>query len=178
MKLIVGLGNPGVKFENTRHNVGFVVLDKLAQMVNGQWSMDKKFNSLTINHQQLTILSKPQTFMNSSGEAVKSLSTFYHILTPNIWVIHDDLDIKIGSYKIQNKGPKIHNGLLSIYEKTGIKDFWHVRVGVDNRIAEERIKISGERYVLEEFTGEEKFILDKVVGKVTEELLQIVAGRK
>src|SRR4030042_2590907 len=112
MKLVVGLGNPGEKYKNTRHNVGFSVLDKLQteiskseflnskQIPNSNFQLNSKFQSLVTIYQSL-ILAKPQTFMNSSGIAVAKLATFYKIQANNIWVIHDDLDIKLGEYKIQ-----------------------------------------------------------------------------
>ena len=182
MKLVVGLGNPGEKYARTRHNLGFMVVDKLGQMVNGQWSTVKKFNSLVIGYQPLAIFAKPTTFMNSSGNSVKSLANYYKIQSPNVWVIYDDLDIKLGQYKIQKGvGPKLHYGVQSIESKLRTKDFWHVRVGVDNRkneILNSKLqitnyrRISGEEYVLQEFTEEERKILDKVIEKLARELIR------
>ncbi len=176
MKLVVGLGNPGEKYVNTRHNVGFMIVDVLAsQMVNGQWLMVKKLQSLIINNQSLTILAKPQTFMNSSGDAVKALATFYRLPATNIWVIHDDLDLTLGNYKIQKgKGPREHNGLNSIYKSIGTQDFWHVRVGIDNRKAagpEEPLARRGEEYVLQNFTTNELTSLENVISNVANDLL-------
>ena len=172
MKLIVGLGNPGERYKNTRHNVGFMILDALAsRMVNEKWSMVKKYNSSIINHQSSIIFVKPQTFMNNSGIAVKKLMDYYKIDKSNLWVIHDDLDIKLGQYKIQfGKGPKEHGGLLSIYKELGTKDFWQVRVGVDNRDNEFSEKMSGEEYVLGNFDKNEIEIRDRVIAKIVEEL--------
>lgn len=185
MKLIIGLGNPGEKYDNTRHNVGFMVADKLALMINSQWSMVKKFNSLVINHQPSAIYSKPQTFMNTSGESVAKLVNYYKINLSDLWVIHDDLDIILGQYKIQlGVGPKVHFGINSIEEKLGAKDFWRVRVGIDNRGSkgankyqlsintdvQSGSKVAGEEYVLQKFREDEKEIVEGVIDKIIREL--------
>jgi PTH1 family peptidyl-tRNA hydrolase len=178
-KLIIGLGNPGKKYENTRHNVGFMVIDALAsQIANSQWSMVKKYNSLIIDHQQSTIFCKPQTFMNSSGIAVSKPATFYKIPATNIYVIHDDLDIKLGEYKIQKSvGPRLHNGISSIEKALGTKDFWRVRIGVENRPSNLKFfnlifrrRIPGEKYVLQNFNSREQEILNDVINNVVKEL--------
>ena len=147
MKLIVGLGNPGEKYKNTRHNVGFIVIDELkdrllmlkSKPTTQYFEKDRKFNSeiLVLND---VILSKPQTFMNDSGRAVKSLSTYYHVPSTKIRIVHDDLDIRLGDFKIQKGvGPKLHYGVASIEESLGTPDFWRVRIGVDNREGKNRI---------------------------------------
>jgi PTH1 family peptidyl-tRNA hydrolase len=171
MKLIVGIGNPGEKYKYTRHNVGFMVIDELArQMVNDKWSMSKKFNSLTVKHQSLIIFCKPQTFMNASGVAVKKLADFYKIKVPDIWIIHDDLDINIGEYKIQKGvGPKLHNGIDSIEKELGKSDFWRVRIGVDNRVNNDEERIKGEDYVLQNFTENERQVVTDLIKKVVTE---------
>jgi peptidyl-tRNA hydrolase, PTH1 family len=184
MKLIVGLGNPGEKYKNTRHNTGYLVLDELiARISNFQFPISneacnfqfsKKFNADIYKNEGI-LLAKPQTFMNDSGSAVVKLTSFYHLLPNDLFVVHDDLDIKFGEYKIQNGiGPKVHNGIVSIEEKLGIKDFWRVRIGIDNRYQNlqkrENEKISGEDYVLQDFTFEEQTTLKKVVKIVITDL--------
>jgi len=171
--IIIGLGNPGTKFKNTRHNVGFMAIDKIAG--NFQFSI---FNFQSIFNAEISegeisgkkiILVKPQTFMNASGKAVKSLCTKHNIQGADLVIVHDDLDIKLGDYKIQfGKGPKVHNGLLSIKKFLGTQNFWHVRVGIDNRSADNRL--SGEAYVLQSFSSSEKVVMDKVVKEVASEL--------
>ena len=90
-----------------------------------------------------------------------------------MWVIHDDLDLVLGSYKIQKgKGPREHGGLLSIYEKLETKNFWHVRIGVDNRTNNKEQRTRGEEYVLQNFTDEEKSTIDVVVGNVVKDLIR------
>jgi len=147
MKLIVGLGNPGQKYKNNRHNVGFMVVDELARHAPGKpW-----------------ILFKPQKFMNRSGVEVKNLRVRN---LQDLFVVHDDLDIELGKFKISfGKGPKVHNGLRSIYEQLGTKDFWHVRIGIDNRL-KTGFKGTGEEYVLQNFRPEEKKIINKICQEI------------
>src|SRR3972149_1266470 len=112
MKLIVGLGNPGEGYNNNRHNVGHMVVESLK---------------------------RSQGFMNDSGVFVNKLVEQNMVKTSDLWVIHDDLDIPLGSYKIQKgKGPKLHNGINSIEKELASEDFWRVRVGVENRSSENK----------------------------------------
>ena len=149
MKLIVGLGNPGQKYKNNRHNVGFMTVDRL---------MEEKLPGVK--------LLKPDTFMNRSGAAVKREEPNLRFL----YVVHDDLDIELGKFKLSfGKGPKVHNGLKSIYEQLGTKDFWHVRIGIDNRAAA-GFRGTGEEYVLENFRPEEREIIKDVIDKVVAEV--------
>lgn len=172
MKLVVGLGNPGEKYAMNRHNVGFMVVDKIINTLTVSPHVEKKLDSLVFyHHPNQTIFVRPQTYMNSSGIAVKKLVAHFKVNLTELRIIHDDLDLPLGHYKIQKgKGPREHGGLLSVYEKLGTKDFWHIRVGVDNRRSDSRI--SGEDYVLQKFTDKEKEILDEVIGKVVRELLR------
>jgi peptidyl-tRNA hydrolase, PTH1 family len=168
VKLIVGLGNPGDQYHQTRHNVGFMVMDNLARMINGQWLMNKYVQSLVINHQSL-VLAKPQSYMNKSGEAVKLLVSYYESKTSDITVIHDDLDIPLGEYKIQlGKGPKVHNGINSIEKSLGTEQFWRVRVGIDNRDPENRIP--GDVYVLQKFSEDELKQINLVIQQIQKEI--------
>jgi PTH1 family peptidyl-tRNA hydrolase len=149
MKLIVGLGNPGERYVKTRHNVGHMVVDALVKR-----GLPRDL-----------VAKNTGVFMNSSGDAVKRLLEQYGVNTSELWVIHDDLDIPLGSYKIQKgKGPKVHYGINSIEETLGTDDFWRVRVGIDNREPDNRI--SGEQYVLQDFKDEEA----KILGRVTDEI--------
>ncbi len=147
MKLIIGLGNPGEKYKNNRHNVGYIVIDSLTGKVKN------------------TKLFKSDKFMNDSGNSVKKLTDKYLSATKDLYVVHDDLDIRLGEYKIQfAKGPKVHNGLNDIYDKLGTNEFWHIRMGVDNREPDNRTP--GEEYVLMDFTKEEQNILSKVIEQI------------
>ncbi len=167
MKVIVGLGNPGKKYEGTRHNAGFFVVDALAALYSLTWSMVKPVNSHVAKSGELFLV-KPQTYMNDSGVAVSDVLSYYKVSVADLTVIHDDLDITLGEYKIQKGvGPKVHNGLLSIEEYIGV-DFTRVRVGIENRDSENRIP--GETYVLTPFSTHERTIMEATVGDVIKEL--------
>ena len=159
MKLLVGLGNPGPKYLNTRHNVGFLFLDYLAK----NSLLDKQVKTL-----------KPDTYMNDSGKAVARELQFYKLKPVDLFVVHDDLDLRLGEYKIQlGKGPKLHNGVDSVEKAIGTKDFWRARIGVDNRIPDNRA--SGESYVLQNFDQSELELLEtQVFPKVAIELKQVL----
>lgn len=176
MKLIVGLGNPGEKYSKNRHNVGFMVVEKLSeQMKNEKWEVSKKFNAEMIQTKEY-ILAKPQTFMNDSGVAVSKLCQFYKIKYEDLYIVHDDLDIKIGNFKIQyGKGPKVHNGLKSVEEKLGSDQFFNVRVGVENREVRGNGGIPGVVYSLQDFTDSERKIVDEVIAKIVDELMRVVS---
>ncbi len=186
MKVIVGLGNPGEKYAQNRHNVGFMVVDKLAtQISNSQtrlpdgqvlkFSNNKKFNSEIIQTKEYIIV-KPQTFMNDSGVAVAAICRFYKVKYEDLYIVHDDLDITVGNYKIQfGKGPQVHNGLLSVEEKLGTDKFWNVRVGVENREVRGNKGIPGVVYSLQDFTQDEKEITDKVVAQIADELASVIS---
>lgn len=172
MKLIVGLGNQGESYGANRHNIGFVVVNKLAKKLSHEeLTKSSKLEAETLKIRNILLLAKPLSFMNSSGVAVKKLRDYYKIKTDDLWIVHDDLDIKLGEYKInQGKGPKEHKGLLSVYDKLGSKDFWHVRVGVENRSRDNRI--SGEEYVLKDFKKEEQKKIDQVIDKIISDLIE------
>lgn len=168
IKLIVGLGNTGLEYERTRHNAGFIFLDSIAQ---SNFKEEKKFKALMSEHNGIK-LAKPTTFMNSSGEAIRAISDFYKINPSQILVVHDDLDIKLGEYKLQfDKGPKVHNGISSIENHLGTSEFWRLRIGIDNRTPELKANISGADYVLGRFSSEELEILTKILFSISETLI-------
>ena len=182
MKLIVGLGNPGKVYEKTRHNIGFFLIDKLVEILISLEPIDQnlrkdfenkaKFKAEVLRFKD-NIFIKPQTFMNESGLAVLKTASFYKIESKDIYVIHDDLDIKLGGYKIQRGvGPKLHYGIRSIEKKLKDKNFWRVRIGVDNRSSTSRI--SGEEYVLEKFSVKEQVIINRVIDNLAKSLVKIV----
>ena len=117
MKLIVGLGNPGGEYKDTRHNIGFMVVDKLAKelgVTDPSWNTDPKKNALTAKIGEV-LLVKPQTFMNKSGFAVSALMNFYKLTPADVWIIHDDIDLPLGKIKIREKGGSAgHHGIESI----------------------------------------------------------------
>jgi len=165
MIFLVGLGNPGKKYQNNRHNVGYQFVDYLVKLLNGQIVKNKK-NNLVIYQFSNLFLVKTDCFMNESGIFVKKLTTNYQLLTTNLIIAHDDLDIPFGKFHIQFAvGPHLHNGLESIEKNLKTKDFWRIRIGVDNRkTGEARCRIvPGETYVLQNFTLSEKILLEKEI---------------
>lgn len=174
MKVIVGLGNPGEQYQHNRHNVGFMVVEELARQLDiGNWVFEKKFKA-DLNKTKEVIYVKPQTYMNDSGFSVAAVCRFYKVKYEDLYVVHDDLDITLGSYKIQfGKGPQIHNGLLSVEEQLGTDQFWNVRVGVENREVRGNKGIPGVEYSLQNFSPEEKLKVDGVVKQVVQQLLDI-----
>jgi PTH1 family peptidyl-tRNA hydrolase len=174
MKLIIGLGNPGEKYENNRHNVGFMIVDEFAERKSyDEWKFSGNANALYLQIRRGGVhleLLKPQISMNLSGTSVAYAVNKHKIPNSDVYVIHDDLDIKLGDYKVQvGKGPKEHKGLISIYESLGKKNFWHVRVGIENRPITHRH--SGEDYVLQNFTNKELEILNPVIDRIVKDLI-------
>lgn len=133
MKLIVGLGNPGNEYESTRHNAGFWVLNNLAKSLDADWQNSRKHKAHICTCQiggHKTILAKPQTFMNLSGESVLSLMQYYKADAKNTLITHDELDLAPGCFVFTEGGSAAgHNGVKSIYELTG-KKFPRLRIGI------------------------------------------------
>lgn len=175
MKLIVGLGNPGEKYRNNRHNVGFLTLDRLAAKLGAlKWNMSKKFSAEIIQTKEY-ILAKPVTFMNESGRSVATICHFYKVKYEDLYLVHDDLDITLGNYKIQHgKGPQIHNGLRSVEDALGTDKFWNVRIGVENRQVRGNKGIPGVVYSLQDFTESERSEVEQVMEKVVDELKEVI----
>ncbi|PCJ31562.1 MAG: aminoacyl-tRNA hydrolase [Gammaproteobacteria bacterium] len=134
--LIAGLGNPGPQYEQTRHNVGFWWLDQLAHEMNATFSVDKKFHGQLARCQSsehTLFLLKPLVFMNRSGQSVAALSKFFKIPLANTLVIHDELDLPVGTARLKcGGGHGGHNGLRDIIAQTGSKDFLRCRLGIDH----------------------------------------------
>ncbi len=171
IKLIVGLGNVGEEYLYSRHNAGFLFLDAIVQNVFINVKKVKSLMSETSSNDHKIIVIKPTTMMNDSGEAVSLVKNFYKFNNEEILVIHDDLDLKLGEYKIQfDKKPKVHNGIESVEKYLGSGDFWRIRIGVDNRDPELRKNISGADYVLGRFSGEELNTLKNVFREIVEEI--------
>lgn len=157
MMLIVGLGNPGKQYENTRHNLGFRVLDLLVG--SNKWENKYECQFLKLDD---VILAKPQTFMNKSGEAVKEIVKFYP--AAELVVVHDELDLPLGSLKIAKGASSAgHNGVQSIIDELGTKDFIRIRLGIDN--PEARGQIPGDEFVLQKFSDAERKIVDEILEK-------------
>lgn len=172
MKLFVGLGNADIKYANTRHNVGFMAINALNEVLKGKYKRkppipSQKFLQSTVwSYFPFAVLAKPMKYMNDNGVAVKKLVETYNLDLENLFIIHDDLDIPLGEYKIQfGKGPKEHNGIKSVEEELGTKKFGRIRIGIENRDPEDRVK--GEEYVLQDFTQDEKRIIKWTIQKLT-----------
>ena len=175
MILIVGLGNPGIKYKRTRHNIGFRVLDefqrennfpdfKFSRLRQGYGGQAKKFNTLISEGnigRKKVILAKPQTFMNNSGQAVKNLTIHYSLPFINLIVVHDDIDLPLGKIRIsKSRGSAGHKGIESIIKELRSKNFVRIRIGIRNQ--ELRIK-NIEKFVLQKFTEEEEKIIKKII---------------
>ena len=133
MKCIIGLGNPGKKYKQTRHNIGFLVIDELCNRNHLNLAKNKfKCNYETdMVHQEKVLFVQPQTFMNLSGEGIRPLIDFYKIAIEDIIVIYDDLDLPVGKIRLREKGGHGgHNGIRSLIEHLGTKDFKRIRVGI------------------------------------------------
>ncbi len=169
MKLIIGLGNPGAKYQTTRHNTGFRAVDVLAGHT--KWQASKKFASHIAEIKagaETIILAKPQTFMNESGQAVRLIVDFYKIPLAAVLVICDDIDLLIGATRLRKSGGSGgHNGLASIIEHLGSEAIARLRLG----IAEERTgkqAMPAEDYVLQPFSRENEAKIKLTLAKVPE----------
>ena len=132
MKLIVGLGNPGKEYENTRHNIGFMILDNYLNDEKWKEKMNGYYVEKIINNEKVIFL-KPQTFMNNSGISVSQFVNFYKMDINDILVIQDDLDIKIGQFKIKSSSSSGgHNGIKSIINYLNTNEFTRLKIGIKN----------------------------------------------
>lgn len=159
--IIAGLGNPGRKYENTRHNLGFITVDKIAE--DNDISVKKiKFKSLVgegVIGNDKVILMKPQTFMNNSGEALREIVNFYKVPPENLIVIYDDFDIPIGSIRVRKFGSAgTHNGMRSVIRLLGFDNFPRIRIGIDSTIKNDLID-----FVTGGFRKEEVPLLEEAV---------------
>lgn len=183
MKLLVGLGNPGEKYNITRHNIGFMVVDCLANQKDLTWKENKKLNCLTTRLDDTTLV-KPLTFMNNSGQAVQAVMAYYNLipkkfkifqkkdcdLSETLTVIHDDLDIDFGKFKesIDSRSAG-HNGVQSIINHLKTKNFKRLRIGIKN----EKLGkiIPAKNFVLQKFSKEEMEEVNILVSNITKSIL-------
>jgi len=163
MILIVGLGNPGEKFNNTRHNVGFMVLDVFMQKNNfPEFEFSKKSHALLSENEKI-VLVKPQTFMNDSGKTVRELVT--NTNPESIVVVQDDIDLVIGSLQIvKERGSAGHKGIESIIQNIGNDNLIRFRIGIANN------NQAAKEVVLKKFTKEEQSSIDSVIEKTAQAL--------
>ncbi|MGB8517986.1 MAG: aminoacyl-tRNA hydrolase [Gallionella sp.] len=177
IRLIVGLGNPGREYEDTRHNVGFWWVDELAREHKLSFNAEAKFHGLTARgslHGHELLLLKPQTFMNVSGRAVGALAQFYKITPAEILVVHDELDLPPGVARLKNGGGHGgHNGLKDIIAHLGTKDFWRLRVGIGH--PGDRAEVSN--FVLNNPRREERELVDAAMDKAQHVAALIIEGK-
>ena len=187
MKIIIGLGNPGKEYENTRHNIGFFFVDKLRELWNfSDWEFNKKFNAeisksiyeLRTKNQEL-LLAKPATYMNLSGEAVQAILTFYKLTPDDIIVIHDDLDIAVGKYKIATDSSSAgHNGVQNIIDTLGTQKFKRIRIGIGTEASTEdsaeKCRLGAHDYVLDKFSEEEVEQIKKIFEDILSEIKKLL----
>lgn len=160
MKCIVGLGNPGKKYALTRHNIGFMCLDHFAGEKGITFSMSNKFKGEVAKVKD-TILLKPHTFMNLSGESVRAITEYYDIEVEDVLVVYDDLDLDVGATRLRPKGGSGgHNGIKSLIQHLGSNEFKRVRIGIDKNPM-----IATADYVLGQFSKESKPIIKEAIVK-------------
>lgn len=172
MILIAGLGNPEKKYEKTRHNVGFMVLDALALDLGVTWKEDKKRNAMIAKYDYSfpgqrekvrVILAKPLTYMNRSGDAIRKIAEYYQIKPKNIWIVHDDIDINLGNVRIRFGGSSAgQKGIQSIIDNIG-NGFYRFRVGIGT---EKSNLMPSEKFVLSKFSRREKKIIDDKIEEI------------
>ncbi len=160
MKLIVGLGNPGKEYQNTRHNIGFKVIDEYL----GHVYFKEKYSALyfmQVMNGEKVIFMKPQTYMNDSGRAVRHFVNYFKINVEDILILHDDMDFDIGKFKIKQSGSSAgHNGIKSIIENLGTEDFKRIRIGISKA---ENDTID---YVLGDFNQDEMKEMSEVIDQL------------
>jgi PTH1 family peptidyl-tRNA hydrolase len=162
MKLFFGLGNPGKNYENTRHNLGQMIIKNLAKKNNFSLSKKTKLQS-EVGESSQNIFAISTEYMNLSGSSVQKVAAFYKIPPENIYLIHDDLDLSVGEWKLQfDRGPAGHNGVISTIENLGTQAFWRLRIGIGKPEFEEI-----ESYVLKPFSNDEKKQINTVIDTIT-----------
>ncbi|OQY87023.1 MAG: aminoacyl-tRNA hydrolase [Chloroflexi bacterium UTCFX4] len=168
MKLIVGLGNPGVKYARNRHNVGFMTLDQLARIERQNFER-QRFNAQLLQVKladERVLLVKPQTFMNSSGAAVSKLAAFYRLARPDVMIVYDDLDLPLGKIRLRARGSSGgHHGMESIINALGGDDIPRLRIGIGRPDPKQDLG-----HVLGNFSEDEQPILNEVLMRATQTL--------
>jgi PTH1 family peptidyl-tRNA hydrolase len=165
LHFIVGLGNPGAGYKRTRHNAGFLLVEKLATRWQAEWKSERKFNARLARakyQQHPVLLCQPQTFMNASGEAVGALMKFYRLPRTRLLVVVDDADLPLGGIRLRPGGSSGgHHGLESIEQHLGSREFARLRLGIGRRDGAREIT----DYVLSRFDPAEKALVEKVLDR-------------
>lgn len=183
MKLIIGLGNPGSEYFNTRHNFGFLILNYFQDSTPdfSAWQADNKFKALISEGQangEKILLVKPQTFMNNSGQDIRLLTDFYKISPADIIILHDDMDIVLGETRLsQNASAGGHKGVASIIKELGTQDFTRLRLGIKPKnqgFLAKLFKAPAEKFVLRKFGANDKELVQQATQQAKEIILSIV----
>ena len=174
MKLIIGLGNPGEKYERTRHNAGFWLIERFAAQNGIAMRKDAKFQALVGRHAESGVwLLLPQTFMNASGRPVQMMASFFKIAPADILVVHDELDFAPGVAKVkQGGGIAGHNGLRDISARLGSHDYWRLRIGIGH--PGDRQGVSD--YVLNKPSADDRAAIDETIGRALDVMPLVLAG--
>ena len=173
--LIVGLGNPGTEYQDTRHNAGFWFVDAVARKYNVSLKAEKKFQGeagrFTLNGQDIWLL-KPQTFMNLSGQSVQALAQFYKITLDSILVVHDELDLDPGTIRLKmGGGHGGHNGLRDISSRMG-NEFMRLRIGIGH--PGDKSRVTG--HVLNKVSTDDRIDIERAIDRALDVLPTIIAG--
>ncbi len=171
--LIIGLGNPGREYKDTRHNIGFMLIDLLAEKLNarGMKVQSKAIVISALYEERKIILAKPQTYMNLSGQSVQGLLNFYKIPFENLLVAHDDLDIPFGTIRIRpTGGPGGQRGMADTIEQLGTKDFPRLRLGIGRPPG----RMQAKDYVLQNFSKDEQKLLPEILARASQATFEFV----
>jgi len=173
--LLIGLGNPGREYRDSRHNVGFMLVDRLAVRLEarGMKVQSKAITTTAIYEDRKLILAKPQTYMNLSGQSVQGLIHFYKLPLTNVLIAHDDLDIPFGTIRIRpGGGPGGQRGMASTIEQLGTKDFPRLRIGIGRPPG----RMDPSAYVLQDFTRQEIKSLSEILDRAADAALEFVVN--
>ncbi|MFA6992831.1 MAG: aminoacyl-tRNA hydrolase, partial [Candidatus Gracilibacteria bacterium] len=174
MKIIVGLGNIGKEYQNTRHNCGFMVIDEFAKELECEFKEENKFKAFTSKtsyKNKPIFLVKPTTYMNLSGQAVSTILNFYKESPENLVVIYDDIDLPLGKIRVRSEGSAgTHNGMKSIIQELGTQNFTRIRIGTESRgeLAPKEQDLTS--FVLSPFSVEESPIIKKSIKEAIKQL--------
>ena len=186
IKLIIGLGNPDPEYQNTRHNIGFQFLDYLAKKIDSpDFEFEKKFNASAVKgkiDKVAVLLAKPHTYVNKSGESAAKIKTFLKIKPTDLILIHDDLDIPFGYFKISfGKSSGGHKGVGSVMKAVKSKEFYRIRIGLANSTLKKARSLSDAKrnilvrdFVLSKFTKKETEAISRLFKEIYERLLETV----
>ena len=171
--LIVGLGNPGLKYKNTRHNAGFMAIDAFIENHKQEIKSQKeKYNAIITElkfKDRKIIIAKPLIFINNSGKTIKEIIKYWRINIKNLYIIHDDIDLPLGTVRIsKNIDSAGHKGVQSIINELKTKNFTRIRIGIRPTETNSYKKIPTDKFVLEKFSKNEKSVIEKAIKKIIE----------